>query len=60
MKKVWGVMILVALILAFGTVGAVEIDSISMAQGLVQIAVAFVLGAVGVKKYSIKEENTNE
>lgn len=60
MKKVWGVMILVAFVLLMGTVGAVEIDSISMAQGLVQIAVAFVLGAVGVKKYSIKEENTNE
>ena len=56
MKKVWGVMILVAFVLLFGTVGAVEIDSISMAQGLVQIAVAFVLGAVGVKKYSIKED----
>ena len=56
MKKVCGVMILVAFVLLMGTVGAVEIDSISMAQGLVQIAVAFVLGAVGVKKYSIKED----
>ena len=59
MKKVWGVMILVALVLAYGTIGAVEIDSISMAQGLIQLVIAFVIGAVGIKK-SIKEENTNE
>ena len=59
MKKVWGVMILVALVLAYGTIGAVEIDSISMAQGLIQLVIAFVMGAIGIKK-SIKEENTNE
>ena len=59
MKKVWGVMILVALLLAYGTIGAVEIDSISMAQGLIQLVIAFVMGAIGIKK-SIKEENTNE
>ena len=59
MKKVWGVMILVALILAVGTIGSIEIDSISMAQGLIQLVIAFVMGAVGIKK-SIKEENTNE
>ena len=59
MKKVWGAMILVALLLAYGTIGAVEIDSISMAQGLIQLVIAFVMGAVGIKK-SIKEENTNE
>lgn len=57
MKKVWGVMILVALVLTYGTIGAVEIDSISMAQGLIQLVIAFVMGAVGIKK-SIKEENT--
>lgn len=59
MKKVWGVMILVALILAVGTIGSIEIDAISMAQGLIQLVIAFVMGAVGIKK-SIKEENTNE
>lgn len=55
MKKVWGVMILVALVLTYGTIGAVEIDSISMAQGLIQLAIAFVMGAVGIKN-SIKED----
>ena len=59
MKKVWGVMILVALILAVGTIGSIEIDAISMKQGLIQLVIAFVMGAVGIKK-SIKEENTNE
>lgn len=59
MKKVWGVMIWVALILAVGTIGSIEIDSISMARGLIQLVIAFVMGAVGIKK-SIKEENTNE
>lgn len=59
MKKVWGVMILVALILAVGTIGSIEIDAISMAQGLIQLVIAFVMGVIGIKK-SIKEENTNE
>jgi len=55
MRTVWGVMVLLAVLLLFGTVGAIECDTISMWQGIVQCAVALVVGAIGYFKLS-KEE----
>ena len=55
MKKVWGIVIFLAVLLLFGTVGAIECDTISMGRGIVQCAVALVVGAVGYFKLN-KEE----
>ena len=55
MKKVWGIVIFLAVLILFGTVGAIECDTISMGQGIVQCAVALVVGAVGYFKLN-KEE----
>lgn len=47
MRKVWGVVMLLAVLILFGTVGAIECDTISMGQGIVQCSVALVVGAIG-------------
>ena len=55
MRTVWGVMVLLAVLLLFGTVGAIECDTISMGRGIVQCSVALVVGAIGYFKLN-KEE----
>lgn len=55
MRTVWGVMVLLAVLILFGTAGAIECDTISMGRGIVQCAVALVVGAIGYFKLN-KEE----
>ena len=50
MRKVYGLMIVLAIIVIVGTAGAVDCDRISLAQGVVQILLGAVIGGIGIYK----------
>lgn len=47
MKKLYGVVIAIAVILFFGTFGAIETDTITLGQGMLQIAASVLAGVIG-------------
>ena len=51
MKKLYGVVIAIAVILFFGTFGAIEVDSITLGQGMVQIMASVIAGVIGGLMY---------
>lgn len=54
MKKVYGAMIALAFVIFFGTFGAIETDSVTLGQGIVQIGASALMGIVGGLMYRME------
>ena len=55
MKKVYGVMVALAVIVFLGSFGAIETDSVTIGQGMMQIGASVITGIVGALLYRLEE-----
>lgn len=54
-RKICGMLIAIGFIFMIGTIGAIDIDSISLTQGVVQIVLATIIIFIGVFGLNLKE-----